>query len=186
MGQETVDRLTDVAVTAWKKAGSDSTILFIVGGKKAIDPEQKCVLMSNTDESKECLVPARQECSMLYWGLVTKGVPKDQIIWEDQSDNTHSQVLEYENLIRELASEKSNLPDKISVTLVCHDLHLKRAKLLFRAQNRFYIQGVLTIPYRPDPSQPLNGGNWFQRLPAPLYWLLEKAVTARDYLKGWI
>lgn len=180
LGFEMTERLGELVANQWKDQGSPKDTLFLVGGEKSYDDGHVIDVLDNL-HNRKVRMPFRTECFMLYEALTLWGVPRSQILWENQSHNTAEQKVEFDRLLRQATTDYSG---GVDLTIVCHSLHAYRARKIFEYQSPFRLREVWSVKYKPDPTQPRNSGNWFQRLPSPLYAVLEVAVIVRNKKDG--
>ena len=77
------------------------------------------------------------EASVMADGLVSLGVPRDRILIEDQSRNTHEQAIQVTRLLRARGIGR--------FVLVTAPTHIRRATVAFRAQNADIVPSAAAL-----------------------------------------
>jgi len=165
------EEMVSLVAQKWEDAGRPADWYFVCTGcKRSADSYQVY-----WDEKRQSYLPIT-EAGHVYKLLRKKGIPYWQLVIEDESDNTEEQVELLPRFIRQgLHTDVHDL----SITLVCHDLHVRRALEICHDAG-LVITWTLTVQYKGDLRQPLRQLG-HMRLPRPLYFITEevKRLTRR-------
>jgi len=179
LGSLIPNEMANLVLRKWEAVGKPNDWLVITTGCKTTGPQLVEVMANDdTDAAKRIELHEEMESTIPYVALRNAGFPEEQMLLETKSDNTFGQTRE----VRLLLQEVTGFTDQeLPITIVCHDLHVKRTTRLFKKAG-YIVNEIWAVRYQADPTQPL----FHMRQPRPIYWALEQLIAIRDRLKGWL